>query len=35
MGLRGIQERVEKIGGDLLVQSAPGQGTILRITVNT
>lgn len=35
MGLRGIQERVEKIGGDLLVQSAPGQGTILRITVNS
>lgn len=25
MGLRGIQERVEKIGGDLLVQSAPGR----------
>ena len=35
MGLRGIQERVEKIGGDLLVQSTPGQGTILRITVNS
>ena len=35
MGLRGIQERVEKIGGDLLVQSTPGQGTILRITVRS
>ncbi len=35
MGLRGIQERVEKINGDLLVQSTPGQGTILRITVHT
>ncbi|NOH12309.1 MAG: PAS domain-containing protein [Chloroflexi bacterium] len=35
MGLRGIQERVEKIGGHLLVQSTPGQGTILRITVNS
>lgn len=35
MGLRGIQERVEKINGELFIQSTPGQGTILRITVHT
>ena len=35
MGLRGIQERVEKIGGDLLIQSTVGKGTILHITVKT
>lgn len=34
MGLRGIRERVENINGDLLIQSIPGQGTILRITVH-
>lgn len=35
MGLQGIQERVEKIGGNLLVQSALGQGTTLRVLVNS
>ncbi len=35
MGLRGIQERVEKIGGNLLVQSTPGQGTMLRVLVDS
>jgi len=35
MGLRGIQERVDKINGELLIQSTPRQGTILRITVYT
>ena len=35
MGLRSIQERVEKIGGVFLVTSTPGQGTILRITVSS
>ncbi|MCZ7666872.1 MAG: sensor histidine kinase [Chloroflexi bacterium] len=35
MGLRGIQERADKINGDLLIQSAPGQGTMLRITVHS
>ncbi|MFZ1753857.1 MAG: PAS domain-containing protein [Caldilineaceae bacterium] len=35
MGLRGIQERVEKIRGHLLVQSTPGQGTRLRVTIES
>ncbi|MBX3052177.1 MAG: PAS domain-containing protein [Caldilineaceae bacterium] len=35
MGLRGIQERVEKIRGHLLVQSTPGQGTRLRVTIDS
>jgi PAS domain S-box-containing protein len=35
MGLRNIGERVRKIGGELLVQSTPGRGTILRITVTS
>lgn len=33
MGLLGIQERVEYLGGELVVDSAPGQGTTLRVTL--
>lgn len=29
-GLRGVHERLELVGGDLQVESAPGQGTLLR-----
>ena len=32
-GLRGVRERIELIRGSFGVQSAPGQGTTLRITV--
>ncbi len=31
LGLRSIHERVEKIGGQLTVQSAPGQGTRIEV----
>jgi signal transduction histidine kinase len=31
LGLAGIQERVQRIGGSLQVDSAPGKGT--RVTV--
>jgi PAS domain S-box-containing protein len=33
LGLVGIRERVEAIGGELDIQSAPGRGTTTRITV--
>ena len=33
MGLRGMGERAERINGKLEVESAPGQGTTLRVTV--
>jgi signal transduction histidine kinase len=33
MGLCGIEERVQKIGGSLTVESAPGAGTKLTVTV--
>ena len=33
MGLLGMQERVEYLGGELVVDSAPGQGTTLRVTL--
>jgi len=33
MGLLGMQERVEYLGGELAVDSAPGQGTTLRVTL--
>jgi PAS domain S-box-containing protein len=33
LGLRGIHERAQNIGATLLIHSAPGQGTMLRITV--
>jgi two-component system sensor histidine kinase DegS len=32
-GFRGLQERVAKIGGQLGIESAPGQGTTVRIVV--
>lgn len=32
-GLQGLQERLELIGGGLQIESAPAQGTTLRITV--
>lgn len=32
-GLRGMRERIRKIGGDLSLQSAPGKGTEIHITV--
>lgn len=32
-GLRGLRGRAAKIGGDLQIQSAPGQGTAIRIVV--
>jgi len=34
LGLRNIAERVEQIEGDLLLESAPGKGTKLQVTVN-
>jgi len=33
LGLRGLEERVQRIGGTLKVESAPGKGTKVRITV--
>jgi sensor histidine kinase regulating citrate/malate metabolism len=33
LGLVGIQERVNAMGGTLRIQSATGQGTQLRITI--
>ena len=33
MGLRGIEERVQKIGGSLTVESSPGSGTKLTVSV--
>jgi signal transduction histidine kinase len=32
-GLQGLQERLELIGGDLQIESAPDQGTTLRVTI--
>jgi len=32
-GLRGMQERAEAIGGQLIVESGPGQGTAVRVTL--
>lgn len=32
-GLKGMKERIRKIGGDLTLQTAPGQGTEILITV--
>jgi signal transduction histidine kinase len=34
LGLRSIAERVQQIGGHLLVESAPEQGTKLQVKVN-
>jgi signal transduction histidine kinase len=33
-GLRGMHQRIEKIGGRLQINSAPGQGTLIRMTVD-
>jgi signal transduction histidine kinase len=33
LGLRGMRERVEALGGRLAVESAPGQGTTVAVTV--
>jgi len=33
LGLLGIQERLEALGGTLQISSAPGQGTTLQITL--
>lgn len=35
LGLRSIAERVEQIGGELLVESAPAQGTKLHVMIKT
>jgi signal transduction histidine kinase len=32
-GLQGVRERLELVGGSLQVESAPGQGTVLRVTL--
>ena len=32
-GLKGIEERVEMIGGRLIVESGPGSGTTVRVAV--
>jgi signal transduction histidine kinase len=34
-GLRGIRDRIEELGGDLVVESAAGEGTALAVTVPT
>lgn len=33
LGLRGMRARVERIGGELMIESAPGQGTRVRVSV--
>jgi len=33
LGLRGIEERVTTLGGELHIQSAPGQGTIITVKI--
>jgi two-component system, NarL family, sensor histidine kinase DegS len=33
LGLLGMRERVEMVGGSLSVESAPGQGTIIRAQI--
>lgn len=33
-GLRGMRERIEKIGGQLQINSSPGQGTRIALTVD-
>lgn len=33
LGLRSIRERVQGIAGELVIQSAPGEGTIVQVTV--
>jgi signal transduction histidine kinase len=31
LGLRGMEERAAQVGGRLLIQSAPGQGTTIHV----
>ena len=33
LGLLGMRERVEMVGGTFCVDSAPGQGTVLRVVL--
>jgi signal transduction histidine kinase len=33
MGLRGIEERIQRIGGQLIVESVLGKGTALKVDV--
>ena len=33
LGLQGVRERAIKLGGDLAIESEPGRGTLLRVTV--
>ena len=33
LGLAGIRERVESMGGELAIESSPGQGTSLRVSL--
>jgi signal transduction histidine kinase len=35
IGLIGMRERVEELGGELTVLSAPGEGTRVRVTIRT
>jgi signal transduction histidine kinase len=32
-GLLGVHERVELLGGELLIESAPGRGTLIRVSI--
>ena len=34
LGLRGMEERVSRLGGKLILDSAPGDGTRVRVEVN-
>jgi signal transduction histidine kinase len=34
MGLANMQERIEKLGGQVAIRSAPGQGTTVRVTLD-
>ncbi|MGD1856317.1 MAG: sensor histidine kinase [Leptolyngbyaceae cyanobacterium] len=34
-GLRGIQERVQLLGGQVTIQSTPGKGTLIQVTMPT
>jgi signal transduction histidine kinase len=35
MGLRSIKERVRRINGELTLESLPGEGTTIRVGVET
>jgi signal transduction histidine kinase len=34
LGLISMQERADRIGGQLVIQSAPGEGTSVRVSVH-